>query len=66
SYCLYCFEFLNNSIKELSRSYNERFRMNENVDIWVDSETQPESDTSDVEPVKECVEIDERLKKRIA
>ncbi|CAG8815277.1 22688_t:CDS:2, partial [Dentiscutata erythropus] len=60
SYCLYCFEFLNNSIEELSRLYNERLRMNEDIDTWVGSETQPESDASeDVEPVKECVEIDE-------
>ncbi|CAG8509210.1 28323_t:CDS:2, partial [Racocetra persica] len=66
SYCLYCFEFLNNSIEELSHSYNERLRMNEDIDTWVDSESQPESDASeDIEPIKECVDIDERLKKRI-
>ncbi|CAG8769343.1 1696_t:CDS:2, partial [Cetraspora pellucida] len=34
--------------------------------LWIDSDAQPETDTSeDVEPIKECVEIDKRLERRI-
>lgn len=67
SYCHYCLEYLSNSIEELSRSYNERLRMNEDVNSWIDPEVQPESNASeDIEPIKECAGIDERLTKKIA
>jgi hypothetical protein len=38
--CLHCFNYLSNSIEELSQSYNQRLRMNEDVDNWMDVETQ--------------------------
>ncbi|CAG8742111.1 9711_t:CDS:2, partial [Cetraspora pellucida] len=54
---------LNNLVKQ---SAIFLLRINEDINEWIDSDAQPETDTSeDVEPVKECVEIDKRLERRI-
>ncbi|CAG8798606.1 5493_t:CDS:1, partial [Dentiscutata erythropus] len=41
-------------------------QMNEDINEWIDSDIQPETDIlENVKPVNECVEIDNRLERRI-
>ncbi|CAG8597706.1 7260_t:CDS:2, partial [Scutellospora calospora] len=68
-YCHYCFEYLSNSIEELLHLYNERIRMNESSNDWENSKDQSKKlefdESENIEPVKACVDIDEKLKKKL-
>jgi hypothetical protein len=67
-HCSHCFNYLSDSIDELSRSYNYRLQVNEDIDSWTDSQVQNEEEEldNDVETVSKQIGIDIELKKKIS
>ncbi|CAB4425332.1 unnamed protein product [Rhizophagus irregularis] len=66
-HCPHCFNYLSDSIEELSQSYNHRLRMSEDIDSWTDSQVQDEDEElENVETISKQIGIDIELKKKIS
>ncbi len=65
--CLHCFNYLSSSIEALSQSYNQRLKMNDNIDLE-NSEVQNHDDNEvdNAEPILNQIGIDTELKKKIS
>lgn len=65
--CPHCFNYLSDSIEELSQSYNHRLRMSEDIDSRKDSQVHDDDDElDDVETISKQIGIDIELKKKIS
>jgi len=66
--CPHCFDYLSGSIDELSKSYNHRLQLSEEIDSWTDSQVQDDNDDElgNVETISKQIGIDIELKKKIS
>ena len=66
--CPHCFNYLSDSIEELSLSYNQRLQMNENIDICMDPQVHDDDgdELDNAETILKQTGIDTELKKKIS
>ena len=65
--CLHCFNYLSDSIEELSQSYNQRLKMNDNINLEnLETQNHDDKEVDNPEPILNQIGIDTELKKKIS